>query len=108
MDGQLKRLPVDQAELFALLSDARRRKVLQILHDVDTPATLTDLARELVAREGGARPGEVEQQRLRQRRISLYHNHVPKLADADVVEFDADERTVTLEQPLPPHLLTHQ
>ena len=97
MASYLERLPIEQAERFELLAHDRRRELLQLLPEVDTPVDLDDLARELVAREQGVPISEIEGERVRRCRIALYHHHLPKLADAGVVTFDADHRTVALE-----------
>ncbi|MFC6824787.1 DUF7344 domain-containing protein [Halopelagius fulvigenes] len=85
-----------QDELFDVLSNPRRRFVLDNLLTVEMPVPVETLATELVEweasltdldRRGGERDA-VE--------ISLVHNHLPKMADSEFVEYDAEDRTVTL------------
>lgn len=73
-------------ELVAVLSDARRRTVLEYLRD--TPAEtvpLDDLARELPG--SGAAGAET--------RLVLHHVTLPKLAETGVLEYDPDDHAVT-------------
>lgn len=76
------------------LSVPLRRRALQVLRDVETPLSLADLAIELVRRESDDRAVDGQWEQVRQYRITLYHAHVPKLAEAGLVEYDADRKTV--------------
>lgn len=87
-DLSLDDAPVD------VLTDRRRRRVLACLRERDAPMALADLARDVAARASNASPADVSVDRARRVRIDLYHVHLPKLADAGLVAFDADERTV--------------
>lgn len=75
-----------------LLAQPRRQAVVSILADYRSPVSVDELATELIdhghAREKGyAR----EEQRLL---TALYHADLPKLADVELIEYDAEERTV--------------
>lgn len=90
-------------ELFHVLADRRRRYVLHCLEEFETPMALTDIANELVRWETNSSPTIVERERAH---ISLYHNHLPKLADLGLVSFDSDHKTAEIsedsgELPLP-------
>jgi hypothetical protein len=81
---------------FEALADDSRRHVLSTLCRAETPLSLSELAVDLVnTGNTPAGPG-VEDDPVRSRKVELYHRHVPKLAEAGFVEFDADRRTVTL------------
>lgn len=84
----------DRDELFDVLTHQRRRRVLALLRGTDGPASLSEVAAELAADEACDDPAERVE-------ISLYHRHVPKLAAAGLVAFDADRRTLTLAAPVP-------
>lgn len=78
------------------LADDSRRHVLSALCRAESPLSLSELAIDLAnAETGPAGPG-AEDDPVRSRKVELYHRHVPKLADAGLVEFDAERRTVTL------------
>lgn len=84
--------PLPRDRLFALLSDDRRRYVVRYLQEATAPVALADLARTITERESAGPPAGAEN---RERTIhrSLYHWHVPKLADAGVVDHDRDRGT---------------
>lgn len=78
-------------ELLSVVSDPRRRSVLRYLSEYDDgEAGVDELAARLRAdrdRRGGPAGTNGE-------RITLEHVHLPKLAEAGVVTYDADEGTV--------------
>lgn len=85
-----------------LLSDRRRRALLEYLAETDGSASLTELAVEIAAQEAGAEPnaisdhGDVSARDRRAVRISLHHTHVPKLANADVIDYESETEMITL------------
>ena len=82
--------------LFALLTHRRRRRVLAVLRDAEEPLTLEEVAAELAGRWG-----DPEREHLDRVRLSLHHWHLPKLAAAGAVDYDAGERTVSLSERAP-------
>ena len=78
------------------LSNARRRETLAVLRDAGAPLALADLAADLVEREAGPAAGAPDYDAIQRWCVMLYHTHVPKLADAGLVEFDADRRIVSI------------
>lgn len=85
-------MPTDlsEPEMFVLLSKQRRRQLIKILHESSTPLTAIELAKRIAAREG-ENPTTDD---LRTIHLSLYHNHIPRLEEADVVEYDEKMGTV--------------
>lgn len=89
---------------FDLLADRRRRIALRYLETADSPVSLGDLADHLAIEERPAESGPVADLgdallgTRRRIRISLRHVHVPKLAEADAVEFDLETNTVSLRE----------
>ena len=87
-----------------LLADRDRRSVLQYLANGDGSATLTELVVEIAARNAATEPkaisdhGDVSARDRRTARISLHHTHIPKLAAADVIDYESDTETVTLRE----------
>ncbi|ELY95722.1 hypothetical protein C483_00545 [Natrialba hulunbeirensis JCM 10989] len=89
---------------FELLADWRRRAVLQYLDGLEEtdPVPLSDVADHVVlaADEQGtgalAATGDALLGTRKRIHISLRHTHVPKLADAGVLEFDPETNTVAL------------
>ena len=83
--------------LFELLADRRRRHILQCLTDQpDGVAEFTDLVDAVVGHESETDAGDRETVRT-----SLYHVHLPKLAEAGVIDYDMRSEAVRYsEQPL--------
>jgi hypothetical protein len=80
---------------FRLLANDRRRAFLATLDSEESPVELTALARRVATTETDGMTEEVEESpRIEDVAVSLRHVHVPMLADAGVVEFDADRQTV--------------
>ena len=77
-------------------ANERRRAVLAVLRAAATPLAMADLAADLVAREEGSAAEAPDYEAVQRCYVSLYHRHVPKLAAAGLVEFDADRRVVSL------------
>ncbi|ELY97239.1 hypothetical protein C482_13960 [Natrialba chahannaoensis JCM 10990] len=90
--------------IFDLLSDWRRRAVLRYLdgHGGTDQVPLSDVADHVVLAADGqdtgalAATGDALLGTRKRIHISLRHTHVPKLADAGVLEFDPESNTVAL------------
>ena len=94
--GLLRWRPVDRKEIdrvFHALADARRRFVVELLHDHES-ITLADLADEVVSRERGARLPDVSAEAVRDAYLSLYHRHLPRLEAAEIAEYDQERDVV--------------
>lgn len=76
--------PTDIDQLFRVLGDARRRRILVRLRDAD-PGAEFDASPEELGLGDGSRD-ELE--------ISLVHVHLPKLARAGLIVWDREEGTV--------------
>ncbi|UHQ98688.1 hypothetical protein HYG81_22230 (plasmid) [Natrinema zhouii] len=84
--------------VFDILANQCRRYVLRCLQKFEDRMALTDVADE-IARWGNETNhmdiSEVEVERVA---TSLYHVHIPKLTDADVVEYDQEQNVVALSK----------
>lgn len=76
--------------IYELLSNRRRRYFLECLAEHGYSLTLADLADEVAAREHDAHVADVCEEEVLRIYLTLYHQHVPKLAEADVVRYDQD------------------
>lgn len=83
-------------DAFEILSNGRRRAVIHYLHEQDGEAHLSDIADHIASWEYGVDRDEINSNQRRRVYISLYQTHLPKLAEYGVVEYDDDEKTVTL------------
>lgn len=77
------------------LGHPTRRSILTLLQDQDVPIHLADLARDLAAKDAPTRD-EGDATDPIDLYMMLYHCHIPKLADADLVRYDQERRTVTV------------
>lgn len=78
--------------LFDAMAHPHRRFLLSRLHAGEGPLSVREVAAEIAAWEGGEperRPADVEAIAA-----NFHHVHVPKLTDADVVEYDAEAETI--------------
>lgn len=82
--------------LFEVLAHQRRRYTLACLRELETPIALADLANEVASREQGTPIPDAPAEEVKQVYTSLYHSHVPKMADANIVEYSREDDTVSL------------
>ncbi|QLG62620.1 DUF7344 domain-containing protein [Halorarum salinum] len=91
--------PVDSGKLsddglFRILSHPRRRIAISLLSEFGPSVKLPVLAEEIAAFEhDGVRDGEFEDLRLRVY-MTLYHNHVPRMQDAGLLEYHQERDLV--------------
>lgn len=85
-------------ELVAAVSHHHRREALEVLRSANRPLALADLATELVRRNGEDSAKEAIKQQAERLQLQLYHCHVPKLAEAGLVEYNAARKTVSLTE----------
>lgn len=83
-------------DVLDLLSNSRRRYVIYFLEQWDGSATLNDLAYAIASRETGIPEASLSEDDKRRVYISLYQTHLPKLDLYGLVDYDKEERTVTL------------
>lgn len=81
--------------IYECLSRSRRRYLLHCLNTEDQSMALAELAEDVADREARAQT-EVDDVFVEDVYMSLYHTHVPKLVDANLVEYDQGRDEVTL------------
>ena len=57
--------------------------------------TLPDAAEEVAVRETGRKVTELSAERVHQIYISLYHDHLPRLVEANLLEYDQERDLVS-------------
>ncbi|WP_336328649.1 DUF7344 domain-containing protein [Halovenus sp. HT40] len=87
---------LSKSEVFELLSADRRQAVLLYLDSTDGQADLGELAEHIAAQECSCSPAELSSQQRKRAYVGLYQCHLPKMADAGVIEYDSDRGTVAL------------
>lgn len=81
-------------ELLLALAHSRRRWALYSLYESDGTLTLWDVAAAVAEAETGTPRSALASKEIEQVQLSLYHCHVPKLADVGLVELDDSEFVV--------------
>jgi hypothetical protein len=94
VDTELPRGEWDWNFTLSLLASGTRRHLLGELADSGGEAELDVLAQQLPSRDRSS----TDMESLDRLSLDLYHTHVPKLADAGVVNWSADRRRVSLTQ----------
>lgn len=80
--------------VFGLLSAKRRRRVLEFMAEHGDQTTLSDLADHIAAMENDTEIRLLSSQQRKRVYVALYQCHLPKMSDADVVEFDKNRGLV--------------
>lgn len=97
--------PIAEAQsrdtVLDLLSDRRRRCLLSVLADRNAPMSVAELAAEVAGRELDAEPTEVPAERTDSVAVTLHHNHLPRLADADLISYEPETKTAALTDRVP-------
>lgn len=83
--------------VFDLLGHRYRRLLLVCLRETDRPLQLRTVAEEIAAWDDARAPADVPEPEVARVRSMLYHGHVPKLREHEIVSFDREDDTVTLE-----------
>ena len=78
-------------ELFDILSNSRRRHVVEFLDEQGGETSFRELTDAVALRETGDPVSYDERKRVY---VSLRQSHLPRLAEAGVVEYDRDRGTV--------------
>ncbi|WP_224332839.1 DUF7344 domain-containing protein [Haloprofundus halobius] len=84
--------------VFRVLENPRRRYVLYHLQTCRYPATLSEVAEQVAMWETRQDLDDISEETLGQIHADLHHSHLPKLADADIVDYDADANVVTMAE----------
>lgn len=84
-------LSINTETVRDVFEDARRRIVLDCLRTCDSTVELDELAEIVAAREFDTASEDVPHDRYERVLVSLYHTHLPKLADAGIVSIDRND-----------------
>lgn len=81
-------------ELFDVLTESRRRRVLTVLAERQAPVDVDELARAVTRQENDADPAALSESTVHEVHVTLHHVHLPKLNEVELVDYDRDDRTV--------------
>lgn len=79
-------LPLDQ--VFSILKNERRRRVLEYLKEADGEVSLSDLAEEIAAQENGKDVVQISSSERKRVYVGLYQCHLPKMDSMGVISFN--------------------
>lgn len=84
-------------EEFHLLSSKQRQQVIWCMTRVDPNETVTarELAKQIVAEEEDSSVAEVANEEYRSVYSNLTQHHLPKLSQANVIEYESNRKEVT-------------
>lgn len=88
MHNTFKGTEVSYDEMLQLLSNSRRRFVLAYMDEFEEPYELRSITNALTCFDQGKMPQELRSSEKKKYRVSLYQHHIPKLDNAEVVEYD--------------------
>jgi hypothetical protein len=80
--------------VFEMLGNRRRRYVVFYLHEAGGPVHLEALAEQIAAWIEGVPIERLSREVYQSVYVSLYQSHLPKLAEAGVIEYDEEEKHV--------------
>ncbi len=89
---------IPEDDVFAVLSSQRRRFALHCLQKYGGPMALADMADEIAVWENDTDIADISPEEVKRIYVSLYHTHVPKLEDADIVEYSQERDMVALSE----------
>lgn len=84
----------EKDEIYHLLSNHRRRHTIHYLKRNENPATLSNLAEQIAAWEQDKPINELDSDERKRVYTSLQQTHLPRLAQAGMIDYD--DRTVSL------------
>jgi hypothetical protein len=94
VSGQVPQDILELDHVYEALGHPRRRYLCYTLLE-STEWSLPELAVKIVAYENDCSTSEVTDHQRERVYVSLYHVHVPKLVDEEVIQFDETTETIT-------------
>lgn len=84
--------------VFEILKNGRRRATLHYLSEHEGQTTLDELAESIAAEENDITTKEVNSSQRKRVYIALYQSHLPKMADAGIIEYNKPRGTIELNK----------
>ncbi len=98
-DGEDKaEVQLSEDEIFEILYSSLRRDLITYLQDQGGTSTVSDIAEYLAAKENDTTVQQLSSYDRKRVYIGLYQNHLPKMDDFGVVDYDKNRGTVRLRE----------
>ena len=94
MNSIMSERSIEFDTVLDLCRDRHRRIVLAVLANHQRSLTLNDLTKTIVKHNHHLSVTAVSGDELSQIRLSLYHEHIPALEAASVIDYDSDRELV--------------
>ena len=95
-DTPLEEIPLSLDAMLDILANPRRRLLLEYLRDVPEQTCSFEEVTKYIIKQIAVRNGEQPNHDTIQ--IDLQHHHLPKLADAGIIEYDVRSQTIRYRQ----------
>ncbi len=89
---------LSKSHVFELLSADRRQEVLRYLDANDGTADLGEIAEHIASIECDCKINQLGSQQRKRVYVGLYQCHLPKMADAGVIDYDPDRGDIALNE----------
>lgn len=86
--------PLTESQIFDLLSNERRRRIIRLLRTREDPVPLDEMVDALAAIEYDISPEDATEVQRRRIHVSITQSHLPKLESFGVVAFDTEKKLV--------------
>lgn len=96
--SQTDSVTLSQDLVFEVLKSPRRRYALYYLRQQNRPVDLSEITEQVAAWENRTTTDALETEQRKRVYISLYQTHLPKLADAGIVQYDRNRGVVELSR----------
>lgn len=83
-------------EVFEMLQNERRRRILRYLLDADDVMTIGELAERIAAVENDTTVAALNSTQRKRVYVALYQTHLPKMDDVGVIDYDRDRGRVRI------------
>jgi len=88
---------LSEEELYLILSNSRRRKILEILTSRDSKISINELVEIIAAEEHDKSIDEISSAERKRVYIALYQTHLPKMDRMGVIHYNKKEGIIELE-----------
>lgn len=87
---------VSDDDIFKVLSNRRRREVVEYLHESDGTVSVGEIAEHIAVKENETSIQQLSSYERKRVYVSLYQNHLPVMDDANTVDYAESRKTVRL------------